>query len=115
MGSADAAEKKRQHVKGVSPTIGLVARGEPHAVTKGLKKGSVELGARIVNTRGRVGSYWPWPTDPQSAVPYGLLHLCGATARHCHAKSGGLAADDGLKAPSLSDRCVPLVVSHVRF
>ena len=60
-----------------------------------------------------MGDYGPWPTDPQCAAPYGLLHLCGATASCGHTAKSSLAADGGLKAPSLSDRCVPLVVYYI--
>ena len=62
---------------------------------------------------GGEGNHDPWHTDPQSAVPYGLLHLCGAAARRGHTEKTSLAADGGLKAPSLSDRCVPLVVYYI--
>ena len=109
VGAANATKEKPKDVKGVTPNISLVTRDKPHAVTKGMKKGSIELCARINNARD-ILHHGPWPTVPQSAVPYGLLHLCRASARHGHAKTGGLAADGGLKAPSLSDRCGPLVI-----
>ena len=113
VGAANATEEKPKDVKGVTPSIGLITRGKPHAVTKGMKKGSIELGTWIINAGRNIDNHGPWPTDPQSAVPYGLLHLCRAAARRGHTKKSGLAKDGGLKAPSLSDRCGPLVIYYI--
>ena len=64
VGAADAAEKKPNNVKGVAPKKGLVTRGEPHAMTKGVEKHSIELASWVVNFGGGVGDHGPRPTDP---------------------------------------------------
>ena len=109
MGAAYAAEEKPHNMKSVTPCIRLVTGGKPHAVTKGVKKQSIELGTGAISIRIGLGDGGPRPTDPQAAVPYGLLHLGRASACNRHAEKRPLAANDGLKTPSLSDRRVPLI------
>ena len=109
MGAAYAAEEKPHNMKSVTSCIRLVTGGKPHAVTKGVEKQSIELGAGAISIGSGVGDSGLRPTDPQAAVPYGLLHLGRALACNRHAEKRPLATNDGLKTPSLSERRVPLI------